>query len=145
MKNRLTWRKIIILGVLLVTPFALAQCGSSTEGESVSSSHVGPVGPTFPGKYFFDATMTPHTVMAKGTVTILLRAWDIDGNPAPGVSFITSGFIKEIDLDSLPTTGSGGYTYMVIEIPAGPANVSSLIFTVEDTSLSIALQVLANE
>jgi len=106
MENILTWKKIIILGVLLVTPFALAQCG---EGGSVASTSAS-AGPTFPSKYFFEATVTPHTVENKGTVALVVRTWDENGFPVSGVTVTVVGPNKSATTGSKGTSGATGGT-----------------------------------
>lgn len=138
MKQFLTWKKILILGVLLVTPLALAQCGESG-GESVSSHHVGPVGPTFPSGYYFDATVTPHSIPSDSVVIVLLRAWDNKGNPVAGAQFFLGGLDT---VENPGTTSAGGFTYFEITITGGAGSTVYLTFTVEDSSLTIPVQII---
>ncbi len=139
MRQFLTWKKILILGVLLVTPLALAQCGENG-GESVSSHHVGPVGPTFPSGYYFDATVTPHSIPSDSVVIVLLRAWDNKGNPVAGAAFFLGG----IDTVENPgVTGVGGFTYFEVTIEGGEGSTVFLTFTLEDSSLTLPVQIIA--
>ena len=136
MKNRLTWKKIIILGVLLVTPFVLAQCGVS-EGESVASHHVGPVGPTFPGKYYFDATVTPHTIENNGTVAIVIRVYDQNGLPAGGVAMNVVG----PETPGAGATNTDGLITFILTVEGTAGGISNITVAIEDSALTIPVQI----
>ncbi|HEB72379.1 MAG TPA: hypothetical protein ENI77_07130 [Nitrospirae bacterium] len=104
MKNTLSWKKILILGVLLVTPFTLAQCG---EGDSVASATAS-AGPTYPSKYYFEATVTPSVVDNKGTVGLVVRVWDENGYPVSGAVVIVVGPNKSATTGTKGTKGATG-------------------------------------
>ncbi|VAX14736.1 hypothetical protein MNBD_NITROSPINAE04-1163 [hydrothermal vent metagenome] len=104
MKNTLTWKKIVILGVLLMTPFTLAKCGA---GDSVASATAS-AGPTYPSKYYFEATVTPNVVDNKGTVGLVVRVWDENGYPVSGAVVIVVGPNKSATTGTKGTTGTSG-------------------------------------
>lgn len=139
MKNRLTWKKIVILGVLLVTPFALAQCGSNTGGDSVASHRVGPKGPTFPGQYYFEVTVTPHTVLIDGTVAVVVRVFDKNGLPAVGVPMNVVG-PEEAGAGS---TDSNGFATFILTVSGVEGGISPLTVSIEDLVLTVPVQIIA--
>ncbi len=142
MKQFLTWKKILILGVLLVTPLALAQCGESG-GESVASHHVGPVGPTFPSGWYFDATVTPHSAPAGSTVIFTIRVWDRNGLPASGVEIWLGLSATETSVENPFFTNLYGYMTQQYEIEGGGGGeVTYLSVTVQDTVLTLPIQII---
>ena len=140
MMKALTWKNIVILGVLLMAPLALTKCG---EGNSVASVTAGPAGPTYPGGYYFDLTVTPHTIQANSTTTVTIRVWDSNGNAAAGVPVTLAGTDKA-DENNFGTTGSDGIAQWVFEVKANSGSVFPITVTVDSSSLTVTVQVVAS-
>lgn len=134
------WKKIIILSALLLAPLALANCGLPAENNSAAST-VGPKGPTFPSKYYFDLTASSIVMQSGGSVAYKVRVWDSLGNMAGGVMVLFSGSGKWDPKTG--TTGLDGMTYGTSEITGGAGTIHYTTVTVEDLSLTIPIQVIA--
>ena len=143
----MTFRKLInsALPALVVT-MLLAGC-SSMESESVADHHVGPVGPTYPSMYYFEATVTPHTVTPPATVSLMVRVYDSNGNLVPNVPVYGAG--PGAGSDTVATTGYDGIARFAMEINALTAELAGQVlwitFSVEDTTLTIPVQVAPSQ
>lgn len=109
---------------------------SSMDSESTADHHVGPVGPTYPSYLFFDATVTPHSIMPPSTATFMVRVWDNNGNLVSGVPVIFTG----AQTSAIVTTGDAGIAYLVLELKGNAAGVIWITVWIEDTSLTIPIQ-----
>lgn len=140
MAYAMDWKKIIILFALLLAPLALANCGLPAENNSAAST-VGPKGPTFPSKLYFDLTVSSIVIQSGGSVQITIRVWDSNGNMAGGVPVHASGTGKWTE----PTTSTGldGMAHGFLEITGGAGTIAYITITVEDSSLTIPVQVIA--
>ncbi len=138
MNKFMSWKKTLTLILLLVTPLILVRCGSG--GETVASHTVGPVGPSWPSSYYFDATVTPHTIKNNGTVLVTVQIWDSNGNVAGGVLVTIVG----PETSGTATSDSGGLASAVLTVTGNAGSIVYLTCGVEDTVLTIPVQVLAN-
>jgi len=137
MNKFISWKKTLTLILLLVTPLILVRCGG---GESVASHTVGPVGPSWPSSYYFDATVTPHTIKSNGTVLITVQVWDSNGNVAGGVLVTIVG----PETSGTATTDTGGLASSVLTVTGNAGSIVYLTCGVEDTVLTIPVQVIAD-
>ena len=133
------WKKILILAALLLAPLALTNCGSSAENNSASSA-VGPAGPTYPGKLYFDLTATTSVLQQTFPGTFTVRVWDSAGNMAGNVSVIFAG----PDTSYSGTTDGSGIIHGVLTITGGAGTIVYVTATVENESLTIPVQVIAS-
>lgn len=143
MSGKMTWQKILILGALFVAPMFLAQCGPGG-GENVPSAHVGPTGPTSPNGYYFELTVTPHTLYRGGWVMAVVRVWDEYGNLAPyvRVAFTTSGFNK-VEIMLWEYTNMNGLVQNPIEVEADTNYIGYITAEVEGTFLTLPVSIIA--
>ncbi|MDH5478255.1 MAG: Ig-like domain-containing protein [Nitrospinota bacterium] len=137
-------RKIMMAVALapMMAVVLLSGC-SSMEGESTADHRVGPVGPTYPSGYYFDGTVTPHSVVPPSSVVFLVRVYDSNGNLVPNVPVYWGG----PDDAGISTTGYDGIAVFMLQIKAagGGGIMGSVMyntFTVEDTYLTIPLQIV---
>lgn len=137
MAYAMDWKKIIIISALLLAPLALTNCGSAGENNA-ASSRVGPVGPTYPNKLYFDLTAETIVVQADGTVTFTVRVWDSFGNMAGNVTTILAG-------PTTSTTGvtdTGGIFHGVLTVKGGAGTLVYVTATIENMSVTIPIQIL---
>ncbi|MBI4666136.1 MAG: hypothetical protein HY751_06995 [Nitrospinae bacterium] len=137
MDNAINWKKILVIGALLLAPLALTQCGSAGEQNSAEEK-VGPVGPTYPSRYYFDLSVAPIIVQSNGTVTFTVQVHDSRGNVAGGVSVILAG----PDTSTSGVTDSNGFFFGVLEVKGTAGSIIYVTGTVEDMSLTIPVQVI---
>ena len=133
----------------LFAAVAMAGC-SSLESEAVADHHVGPVGPTYPSGYYFECTITPHSIVPTkdgSFLTILTRVWDSNGNLAAGVPVqVAAGGVAHRE-----TTGYDGILLMMIgyKIEAGAdivyGHVKYVTVNIEDSFLTIPFQLIPNQ
>lgn len=140
MAYAMDWKKILILFALLLAPLALSNCGTPQESNSASST-VGPKGPTFPSKLYFDLTASSIVIQSGGSVQITVRVWDSLGNMAGGVSVHASGTGKWATPTA--TTGIDGMAHGFLEMTGGAGTIAYITVTVEDLQLTIPVQVIA--
>ena len=149
MAHAIDWKKILILAALLLAPLALTNCGSAASNSA--SSTVGPTGPTYPSKFYFDLTATTSVAQPGMTVTFSVRVWDTDGNMVEGMEVIMSG--SGVGLPSSGTTtqtststatNSSGICNASFKIgDTAGGTISYITAIVEDMSLTIPVQVIA--
>lgn len=140
MAYAMDWKKILILFALLLAPLALANCGLPAENNSASST-VGPVGPTFPSKYYFDFTASSIVVQSGGSVAFTVRVWDSNGNMAGGVSNTFTGSGKWENPTT--TTDLNGMDRGILTVEGGAGTIDYVTVTVENLSLTIPVQIVA--
>jgi len=138
MDKTLSWKKILGLIALILAPFLLAQCGDA--GMSATST-VGEAGPTEPSGYYFNATVSPHSIISGAIVTIHVRVWDSNGNLASGVWIALSGVVAD-PKDVQTQTGSDGTGGWVFEMKYPPGSVIPVNITVENKTLSVPVQII---
>lgn len=138
MRKKLSLSKILILGVLLVAPLSLTYCGNAGQGESVASHYVGPVGPTEPSHYYFEAMVTPHTVKNDSTVLITVKIWDSNGNVAGGVT------VNAVGVETSGTTMSdvNGQATFILTVTGNAGGLTHITVGVEDSALTIPVQIV---
>jgi len=127
---------------LLMAPMLGAGC-NSLQSETVAEHHVGPAGPTYPSGYYFDVSVTPHSITTTGTHTVYytVRVWDSNGNVVAGAPVQDSG----ADKGGVTYTDYAGIVYIGIALKTagtGSSEVFYMTFTVEDSSLTIPLQLI---
>ncbi|MBI5814593.1 MAG: hypothetical protein HZB29_03180 [Nitrospinae bacterium] len=139
------WKKLLILGLLMLAPLMLARCGTAADSNSASST-VGPKGPTSPSKYYFDLTAASLVVTTSGTAYYEVRVWDSNGNAAGNVNVTFSGDF-ETSGNTLTTgiTGIDGITGMGISVKGSAGTVMYLTASVENLSLTIPVQVVSTK
>lgn len=137
MAYAMDWKKILIISALLLAPMVLTNCGSSAENNA-SSNRVGPVGPTYPNKLYFDLTAETTVVAPDGTVTFTVRVWDSVGNMAGNVTVILAGPTTS----ATGVTDTGGLYHGVLQVKGGAGTLIYITGTVENMSLTIPVQVL---
>lgn len=137
MAYAIDWKKIVLLAALLLAPLALTNCGSAGENNAAGSK-VGPAGPTYPNKLYFDLTTETIVVASNGTATFTVRVWDSAGNMASGVSVILAG----PDTSTSGTTDGSGIFHGVLTVSGGAGTLIYVTGTVENMSLTIPLQVI---
>ena len=143
----MTWKKTIILGLLLVAPLALAQCGAGN-GESVASLTAGPSAPTVPSGYQFDMTVTPHSVHSDSSVAVTVRVWDRNGNMAGGVNVMIVGGDSSSPSATVPTDASGiaRFVFTVKQVSGSgtgtAGGVLPITATLENGLLTVPVQVI---
>jgi len=130
---------------LLMTPMLGAGC-NSLQSETVAEHHVGPAGPTYPSGYYFDVSVTPHSITTTGTHSVLytIRVWDSNGNVVSGVMVAASGADK---VGYIPTDYAG-IASVGIEMKTsgtGGSEVFYMTFTVEDSALTIPVQLIITQ
>ena len=130
-----------VMAALVATMF-MAGC-SSMESESVADHMVGPVGPTYPSGYYFEGSVTPHSVVPPTSVVFMIRVYDQNGNLVAGVPVSASG----AEDTAISTTGSDGVALFSLQVKTrGSGNimgsVSYFTFIIEDTVLTIPLQLI---
>jgi len=138
------WKKLLVLGLLMLAPFMLAKCGSAGEMNS-AEARVGPKGPTTPSKYYFEMATPSIVIQSGGMAYFQVRVWDSLGNVAGGIYVTFSGDFKPTGttIPSFPTN-SDGITGIGIEVKASAGQIMYVTATVEDMSLTIPVQVIAN-
>jgi len=139
MNQNSTIAKILLLAALFMAPPLMAGCGAAPESESVAQSYAGPTGPTFPSSYYFDLSITPHTIQTPGTVGVTVRVWDSRGNVVANAPIIFVG----PDTSTTGTTSAGGISTKVLEIKGNAGGVVFVTVTVEDSSLTLPVQIVA--
>lgn len=139
MAYAMDWKKILIISALLLAPLALTNCGSAGENNS-ASNRVGPTGPTYPNKLYFDLTAETIVVQSGGSVAYTVRVWDSLGNMAGGVSVLFSGTGKWTVNTAL--TDISGMAHGTLEMTGGAGTLAYVTVTVEDKSLTIPVQVV---
>ncbi len=137
MAYAIDWKKILILAALLLAPLALTNCGSAAENNA-ATSNVGPKGPTYPNKLYFDLTAESSVVSSNGTVTFTVRVWDSVGNMAGNVAVILAG----PDTSYSGSTDGSGILHGVLTISGGAGTIVYVTATVENESLTIPVQVI---
>jgi hypothetical protein len=137
MAYAMDWKKILIISALLLAPLALTNCGSAGENNS-ASNRVGPVGPTYPNKLYFDLTVETIVVIPNGTVTFTVRVWDSLGNMAGGVSVIMAGTTDS----ATGVTDTSGVYHAILKQSGGAGTIVHVTATVENMSLTIPVQVV---
>lgn len=143
MSGRLSWQKILIICALFVAPLLLAQCAPA-EGDNVASKTVGPEGPTSPSNYYFDLTVTPHTLIGGGWVHTIVKVWDQYGNEASGVLVViaASGF-DDVEMDPINGwTDANGMTYLYISIASDFTSIGYVTAYVEGEYLTAPIQIV---
>ncbi|MDH5637006.1 MAG: hypothetical protein OEZ04_00775 [Nitrospinota bacterium] len=134
--------KLVTLALtVFVMSLSIAGC-SSMESESVADHHVGPVGPTYPSLYYFEATVTPHTVVPPATAIFMVRVFDSNGNLVPNVPVYALG-ADESTMGETDYSGIARFSLVIASKGGGGISgyVLPMTFSVEDTSLTIPVQV----
>lgn len=134
MRKRMTMKTILMIGALLFAPFALAGCG-----ETVADHTVGPVGPTSPGGYYFEAKVSPHTIPNESNVLFTVRVWDSNGNVGGGVPLTWSGGQDDA---ATSLTNVNGYAYLSLVISGNAGGIAHITVTIEDKTVTIPVQIL---
>lgn len=147
MAYAIDWKKVVLLAALLLAPLALTNCGSAED--NAASSTVGPAGPTYPSKLYFDLTAVNSVVQQTSAATFTVRVWDSAGNMASDVFVTLNGSSSYTDL----TTASGIVSYggfswtgasdIYVACGAGIITVVYVTATVEDLSLTVPVQIIA--
>jgi hypothetical protein len=139
MAYAIDWKKILILAALLLAPLALTNCGSAVN--NAATSNVGPKGPTYPNKLYFDLTATSSVAQSGGSVTFSVRVWDSLGNMVENVSVIFSG--GGTWTSATVTTDGSGIANGALTV-SGAGTISYVTVTVENMSLTIPVQIIAS-
>lgn len=131
-------KKPLLLAASLVLAVALGACGDF-EGDYSQSNKVGPAGPTIPGGYYFDLTLSPSVIQLSGdtaTITIKTYVWDAAGVGVPNVTVFYGGDFKVEDVAYV--TDSNGYSSFNATITGIVTEGvrQSVSATVEDVSLT---------
>jgi hypothetical protein len=145
MAYAMDWKKILIISALLLAPLALTNCGSSSENNSASSK-VGPSGPTYPNKLYFDLTTEATVVRDGDIVSITVRVWDAVGNMAGNVSVYFSGggsWVLPTTPAPVVVTDSAGIAHGMVSMKGGAGTLVYVTATVENMSLTIPVQIIA--
>jgi len=138
----MAYKKMVKMALtVFVVSLLMAGC-SSMESESTADHHVGPVGPTYPSLYYFEATVTPHSIVPPASVIFMVRVFDSNGNLVPNVPVHMSG----ADTTTLGETDYSGIARFGLEITVkGAGSITGYIlpitFMVEDTFLTIPVQI----
>ena len=138
MMKEITWKKILILGALLIAPLVLAQCG---EVKSVASKTYGPEGPTYPSGLYFKVVVAPYAVQTNSSAHTDVQVWDSNGNAAAGVNVAISGG-DTVDDDNYTVTGENGQTGWIWEIKGNAGSVMYFTVTVEDKQITAPIQIV---
>lgn len=133
--------RVAVVAAMVFAATLAAGC-NTVDSEATADTHVGPVGPTYPSKYYFDATVTPHSVLPPATVTFMIRVWDNNGNLVSGVPMTVAGAATS----TTATTNDAGVAYIVYTISksssSSGAGVTYITVNIEDTVLTIPLQLI---
>lgn len=129
----------MILGILMIAPLSLTQCG---EGESVASKQYGPVGPTYPSGYYFRVIVTPHTVPSGSSCHVDLQVWDSNGNAAGGVPAAVAG-TDTVDDNNFITTNEHGQGGWVLEVKGDAGTIFYITVQIEDKQVTAPVQIVA--
>lgn len=140
MNTMATIRRLALAALLAFAPAAMVGCGNSNGGQQVASDHAGPIGPTSPGGYYFEMTVTPHTITSGSNVVAQIQVYDNQGNTAPGVMVALVGDNSD-PKEAFGTTGSGGWVRWAIQIGYPPNSYVYLTASVEDKTLTVPVYV----
>jgi len=131
--------------VALTAAFMMVALGagcSSMDSESVADHHIGPVGPTYPSYFYYDVTVTPHSVLPPATVTFVVRVWDHNGNLVSGATMTAAG----PDTSTEGVTDDAGLAYLVLKISKSTASsgagVVFVTINIEDAALTVPIQLI---
>ncbi|MFQ5431897.1 MAG: hypothetical protein ACE5EN_05270 [Nitrospinota bacterium] len=127
--------KIAPLLLVLASVTAFSACGDEKSAPTLTSARVGP---SSPSGYYLEMTVSPSVVLFEGSATFSVRAWDINGNPASGVTIYVSG---AVDTSATLTTGSNGYAAMLLDVKdrLGPESMTA---TLENKSVTVSYVVV---
>ncbi len=134
-------RRLALLVLLLASPATLVSCGNGDGGEQVASGHVGPVGPTSPSGYYFEVTVTPHTITSGSDIAVTIRAYDQNGNAASGVPVNVAGTGMD-PKDTFGSTSSTGYARWSIQMNSVVASYSYVTVSIEDKQLTVPVYII---
>jgi hypothetical protein len=122
------------LFLVLASVFIFSSCGADSAPTLTSAT----VGPTSPGGYFFEMTVSPSVVDEGGSTVFTVRVWDSNGNPASGVAVYFSGSVDEAGPG---TTGSAGITLLLLDVKEGTGTFS-MTATIESESVTVSYMVV---
>jgi len=141
MAYAMDWKKILIISALLLAPLALMNCGSAGENNA-ATSRVGPSGPTYPNRLYFDLTAETIIVAPKSSVVFTVRVWDALGNMAANVVVYFSGGGGKWD-PAFVITDANGMVHGVTTVDGGAGTIMYVTVTVENMSLTIPVQIIS--
>jgi len=126
--------KFAPLFLVMASVMAFSACGEESAPTLTSAR----VGPSSPSRYYLEMTVSPSVVLIKGSTTFTVRAWDINGNPASGVTIYVSG---AADVAVTLATGSNGYATALLDVKDSLGQ-KSMTATLENLSVSVSYQVV---
>lgn len=140
-------RKPLLIAVLVFAA-ALAACGDFSDDYN-QSSKVGPDGPSIPGGYYFDLTLSPSVVQLGGDAASIIVAtahvWDANGVGVPNVTVYYGGSFEVADT-GVPTDANG-YSTVPVSVTGiiVESNRGYVTAKVEDISLTAAYKIIPKE
>jgi len=122
------------LFMALASVIAFSACGEESAPTLTSAR----VGPSSPSGFYLELTVSPSVVLYEGSTTFSVRAWDINGNPASGVTIYVSG---AVDVAVVLTTGSDGYAAMLLDVK-DRLGQETMTATLQNLSVSVSYMVV---
>lgn len=145
MNTRVILRGLLAVGLLIVAPLFLANCGVAepSGSEHVPSAHAGPAGPTTPSAYYWDLTIAPHTLYGGGFVSLVTKVTDEYGQPERGVDvFYSLSGGNTIELQGYATTNQNGVAQGLHKIEADTNFLVYVTASVEGTFLTLPVNIV---
>lgn len=119
------------LFLVLASLVVFSACGE----ESAPTQTSAVVGPTSPGGFYFELTMSPSIFESGGTSTVTVRVWDSSGFPASGVVVSLTGSVEDGDFF---LTGTNGIAAAILTTDGEGSGPSSITATVESLSATVS-------
>ena len=125
-----------VLFLVLASAAIFSACGEESAATQTSSM----VGPTLPTGYYFDMTISPSVIEAKGSTTVTVRVLDSAGAAAATVDVYVSG---SSDKGAVITTGANGIGAAFLDITGTGTGTSYLTATLENKSVTVSYIVVS--